>query len=141
MRLDLTAHLANGILNLALSRAKGMLDRNRDVLVLGCIAMRFGDENVFMHRHRNTNIDLEQIALPMPRLRRDNRYVAAREWNFSSCLACFSTSDRMASDGSEFSKVISSGTCIWCPFTSNYIAFGEASLRTRRWAGATPTIS
>lgn len=79
MRLDLTAHLANGILNLALSRAKGMLDRNRDVLVLGCIAMRFGDENVFMLRHRNTKIDLEQIALPMPRLRRDNRYVAARD--------------------------------------------------------------
>ena len=39
----LTAHLANGVLNLALSRAKGILDRNRDVLVLGCIAMRFGD--------------------------------------------------------------------------------------------------
>ena len=34
MRLDLTAHLADGVLDLALSRAERILDRDRDVLVL-----------------------------------------------------------------------------------------------------------
>jgi len=78
MRLDLTAHLADRVLDLALSRVKGILDRNRDVLVLRGVIMRFGDENVLMLRHRDANIDLEQTTLPMPRLRRDDRNVAAR---------------------------------------------------------------
>ena len=77
MRLDLAAHLADRVLNLALSRAKGILDRDGEVLVLGRITMRFGDENVLMLRHRDANIDLKQTTLPLPRLRRDDRHVAA----------------------------------------------------------------
>ena len=42
MRLDLTAHLADGVLDLALSRGEGILDRDPDVLVLGHVAVRFG---------------------------------------------------------------------------------------------------
>ena len=38
-----------------------------------------------------------------------------RSWNFSSRLACFSTSDRIASEGSEFRKVISSGLAYYVP--------------------------
>ena len=70
-------HLTDRVLDLALSRVKGILDRNRDVLVLRGVVMRFGDENVLMLRHRDANIDLEQTTLPMPRLWRDDRYVAA----------------------------------------------------------------
>ena len=35
------------------------------------------DNDVLMLRHRDANIDLEQTALPMSRLRRDDRHVAA----------------------------------------------------------------
>src|ERR1700730_9111033 len=49
------------------------------------------------------------------------RQLVIRSWNFSSRLACFSTSDRIASEGSEFWKVISSGTCILCPFTTRCV--------------------
>ena len=41
--------------------------------------MRLGDNDVLVLRHRDANIDLEQIALPMPRLRRNDRHLAARD--------------------------------------------------------------
>ena len=43
MRLNLTAHLADGVLDLALSRGEGILDRDPDMLMLWHVAMSFGD--------------------------------------------------------------------------------------------------
>ena len=116
MRLDLTAHLADGVLNLALSRAKGIpliatakcscsaaspcVLVTRMSLCSG-IAMRISILNKSPFRCRVCGAMTATLQLVI------------RSWNFSSRLACFSTSDRIASDGSEFSKVISSGTCIW----------------------------
>ena len=77
MRLDLTAHLADGVLDLALSRGEGILDRDPDVLMLWHVAVSLVDNDVLMIRHRDANIDLEQTARPMSRLRRDDRHVAA----------------------------------------------------------------
>src|SRR5208282_5892650 len=79
MRLDLAAHLADGVLDLALSRGECILDRDRDVLMLWRVVMGPRDKNVLMLRHRDADIDLEQTALPMPRLRRNDRHTAARD--------------------------------------------------------------
>jgi hypothetical protein len=79
MWFDLTAHFPNGILNLTLRRAEGILDRNRDVLMLWGVAVSFGHDDVLVRRHGDADIDLEQIALLMPRLRRNDRHIAARD--------------------------------------------------------------
>jgi hypothetical protein len=64
LRLDLAAHFASDILDLALCRRECILDRDHDVLVFGRIAMSLADEDFLMIRHREANIDLEQIAVP-----------------------------------------------------------------------------
>src|ERR1019366_4879846 len=77
MRLDLTPHLADGVLDLALSRGECILDRDRDVLVLRRVAVSLGDNDILGLRHGDADIYLEQTTLPMPRLRRYDRHVAA----------------------------------------------------------------
>jgi hypothetical protein len=42
-----------------------------------------------------------------------------RSENLSSRLACLSISDRIVSEGSEFWKAISTGTCIGFPLSQN----------------------
>jgi hypothetical protein len=79
MWFDLTAHFPNGILNLTLRRAECILDRDRNVLMLWRVAVSFGHDDVLMRRHGDADIDLEQIALLMPRLRRNDRHIAARD--------------------------------------------------------------
>jgi hypothetical protein len=59
MQLHLTAHLADRVLDLALSRAEGILDRDRDVLVLRDVIVGTADNNVLVLRHRDSDIDLE----------------------------------------------------------------------------------
>jgi hypothetical protein len=60
------------------SRAKGILDRDREMLVLWDVVVGPGDNHVLVLRHRDADIDLEQTTLPMPSLRRDDCHVAAR---------------------------------------------------------------
>ena len=48
MGFDLTTHLASAILDLALRRGEGVLDRHQDMLVLLRVAVRFADDDVFM---------------------------------------------------------------------------------------------
>src|ERR1019366_2240911 len=62
MRLDLTAHFPNGVLDLTLRRAEGVLDRDRDVLMFWRAAVSLGHDDVLMRRHGDADIDLEQIA-------------------------------------------------------------------------------
>ena len=45
LRLDLAAHFASGILDLAPCRRECILDRDHDVLVFGRIAMSLADED------------------------------------------------------------------------------------------------
>jgi hypothetical protein len=78
MRLYLAAHLANCVLDLALRLAESILYRHHDALVLRSAAVSFGDENILMLRHRDADSDLERFAFPVPRLRCDDRHLAAR---------------------------------------------------------------
>ena len=57
MRLDLAAHFARGVLDLEQRHSKCIFNRNDHVLMFGFVAMRLGDENIFVLWHRNTNID------------------------------------------------------------------------------------
>jgi hypothetical protein len=77
MRFDLTSHLADSVLDLALSRGECILDRDRDMLVLWRVAVSLGDNDVLVLWHRDADIDLEQATLPMPRLRRYDCHVTA----------------------------------------------------------------
>nr|WP_244532347.1 hypothetical protein [Methylocapsa palsarum] len=79
MRIRLTAHFSNALLKLALRRRKGILDRHHEVFMLRRVAVRFTDDDVLMFRHRDANVDFEQIAMPMPCLRRNDRHVATRD--------------------------------------------------------------
>ncbi|MFY9833253.1 MAG: hypothetical protein WAK66_11170 [Methylocystis sp.] len=79
MRLYLTAHFADSILNLALGRAECILDRDRDMLVLRRVVVSLGHDDVFVRRHGDADVDLEQTALLMPRPRRDDGHIAARD--------------------------------------------------------------
>jgi hypothetical protein len=54
-QLDLAAHFARGILDLALCRRECILDRDHDVLVFGRIAVSLADEDILMLRHRDAN--------------------------------------------------------------------------------------
>src|ERR1700730_15584500 len=47
-QLDLAAHFARGILDLALCRRECILDRDHDVLVFGRIAMSLADEDILI---------------------------------------------------------------------------------------------
>ena len=76
--LDLTPHLADRVLDLALSRGECILDRHRDMLVLWRVAVSFGDNDVLVVRHGDADIDFKQSTFLMPRLRRYNCYVTAR---------------------------------------------------------------
>src|SRR5580704_4415580 len=70
------------------------------------------------------------------------RQLVIRSWNFSSRLACFLISDRIASEGSEFWKVISSGTCILCPFTTRCVTHaGQRRLNLYGWHSSTGELS
>ena len=77
MQLDLAAHFARGIRDLALCHSECILDRDHDVLVFGRIAVSLADEDILMLRHRDANIDLEQIAVPALHRRCDDRHVTA----------------------------------------------------------------
>jgi hypothetical protein len=77
-QLDLAAHFARGILDLALCRRECILDRDHDVLVFGRIAVSFADEDILMLRHRDANIDLEQIAVLDRRCPHDGRNMVLR---------------------------------------------------------------
>jgi hypothetical protein len=79
MRLYLTAHFANGVLNLTLRCAECIFDRDREVLVLWRVAVSLGHDDVLMRRHGDADIDLEQTALLMPRLWRDDGHIATRD--------------------------------------------------------------
>ena len=79
MRLYLTAHFADSILNLALGRAECILDRDRDMLVLRRVVVSLGHDDVLVRRHGDADVDLEQTALLMPRPRRDDGHIAARD--------------------------------------------------------------
>jgi len=46
MWFDLTTHFPNGIFNLTLRRAEGVLDRDREVLVLWRVAVSLGPDDV-----------------------------------------------------------------------------------------------
>jgi len=77
MRFNFTAHFANGVFNLTLRRPERILDRDRDVLVLWRVAVSLGHDDVLVRRHGDADIDLEQTALLMPRLWRDDGHIAA----------------------------------------------------------------
>jgi len=77
MRLDLAAHFARVILDLALCRCECILDRDHDVLVFGRIAVSLADKDILLLRHRDANIDLEQIAVTALHRRCDDRHVTA----------------------------------------------------------------
>ena len=77
MQLDLAAHFARGILDLALCHSECFLDRDHDVLVFGRIAVSLADEDILLLRHRDANIDLEQIAVTALHRRCDDRHVTA----------------------------------------------------------------
>ena len=100
------------ILDLALCRRECIFDRNHDVLVFGRVAMSLADEDILMLRDRDANIDREQLAFAAPHRRCDDRHVTARYpvVEFFQPLG-LSFSDRIVSEGLEFWKVISSGTC------------------------------
>ena len=77
LRLDLTPHLSDRVLDVALSRGECILDRHRDMLVLWRVAVSLGDNDVLVARHGDADIDLDQSTFLMPRLRRNNCYVTA----------------------------------------------------------------
>src|SRR5580704_15738283 len=98
--------------DLALRRRECIFDRDHDVLVFGRVAMSLADEDILMLRDRDANIDREQLAFAAPHRRCDGRHVTTRYpvVEFFQPLG-LSFSDRIVSEGSEFWKVISSGTC------------------------------
>jgi hypothetical protein len=74
----LVAHFARDVLDLPHRGVEGLPNRNQRMLALGRIAVSLGDDDVMTLGHRDSHVDLEELALPMSGLRTGDRHVTAR---------------------------------------------------------------
>jgi hypothetical protein len=78
MLLDVAAHLARGVFDLADRLAESLPDRDQRVLALVRVAVGLGNDDFLTLGHGYAKIDLEQSAVAVTSLRPDDRDMAAR---------------------------------------------------------------